>query len=141
MNLAGGGNVMASDIRVEGASVTPGPPHILFSSAFANTGHPGLAVFSYNAYSVSADGQRFLIPQLAALAGGDDLADFVDKNVHRPDGFSVVVDAHIEGLQRARVVVEDHGPLKMLFRKVALVLGLEVDAPLDRKLELFWRLF
>ena len=83
MNLAGGGNVMASDIKVEGASVTPGPPHILFSSAYANTGHPGLAVFSYNAYAVSADGQRFLIPQLAALAGGDDLADFMGQIADR----------------------------------------------------------
>src|SRR5262249_16667171 len=73
---------------------------------------------------------------LFALAAADDLADAGREHVHRGDGPAVVVDAHIERLDVLRVVHHDHGLLGVLLGEIALVLGLQVDAPLRRKLEL-----
>ena len=49
-----------------------------------------------------------------ALAAADDLADAGDEHVHGPHGFAVVVDAHVERLQRARIIVQDDGVLEVL---------------------------
>ncbi len=76
MSATGGGNMMTAEIHVDGASVTAGVPHMLFSSGYAATVHPGLPPSNYNPYAVSADGQRFLVPQFGAAASGDgDTAD------------------------------------------------------------------
>src|SRR5207249_3675609 len=52
--------LMASEIRVNGASVDPGSPRPLFQSGYMNSIHAG---GPYHAYAVAADGQRFLIPR------------------------------------------------------------------------------
>jgi hypothetical protein len=76
-NGAGGGNVMAVEIRVAGSSIQPGVPRTLFPSGYFNTthGNTGLQAFGYHAYAVSADGQRFLIPQANATGNTNTLAD------------------------------------------------------------------
>jgi eukaryotic-like serine/threonine-protein kinase len=75
-------NIMAADIRVSGQSVQPGVPRVLFPH-----GNPTFNVThtaAYHRYAVSADGQRFLMPQPAAnpLTGAGGLAatvaSFVD---------------------------------------------------------------
>jgi dipeptidyl aminopeptidase/acylaminoacyl peptidase len=64
MSLVSLGSIMASDIRTSGSSIQREVPHALFQSAFVSSVHPaGL----YNAYAVSANGQRFLIPQFENL--------------------------------------------------------------------------
>ena len=60
MSLVSLGGMMASDIRAIGGSIERGVPHTLFQSFYLNDGHGG---GQHNAYAVSADGQRFLIPQ------------------------------------------------------------------------------
>jgi Tol biopolymer transport system component/predicted Ser/Thr protein kinase len=54
------GNIMASDIRVNGASIERGVPHALFQTGYVNGVH---SAGSYHAYSVTANGERFLIAQ------------------------------------------------------------------------------
>ena len=61
MNPISAGNLMVSNIRVTGAAIQRDDPKILFQSGFFTSPHPG---GQYHAYAVSADGQRFLIPQL-----------------------------------------------------------------------------
>ena len=73
------------------------------------------------------DVQAFL-----ALAAADDLADAGREHVHRRDRLAAVrlaVLAHVERLDRARVVVDGDRALEVLLGEVALVLGLEVGAP------------
>jgi Tol biopolymer transport system component len=54
-------NMVAADIRINGSSVQPGVPHILFPMIGSpNVGAHGLP---YHRYAVTPDGQRFLIPQ------------------------------------------------------------------------------
>jgi Tol biopolymer transport system component len=53
--------MMAVDINVTGSTLEPGTPHPLFESGYINLGHPS----NYHTFSVSSDGQRFLIPRLA----------------------------------------------------------------------------
>jgi Tol biopolymer transport system component len=63
MDLAGGGKLMAVEIAANGAALEFGTPTPLFDSGFSNLGGeriPG------EAYAVSSDGQRFLIPRPAA---------------------------------------------------------------------------
>jgi Tol biopolymer transport system component len=74
-------NVSAVDIQVDGSSVKPGVPRVLFS---INTPGPTLAGYSYHPFAVSADGQRFLIPQQGVgptASGGlaDQLAAAADQ--------------------------------------------------------------
>jgi hypothetical protein len=76
MSAAGGGNVMVSEIHVDGSSVQPGVPRMLFPSGYGNSGHPLLPPFSYNAYGVSPDG-RVLMPQAGVVAGAGDTANFI----------------------------------------------------------------
>jgi hypothetical protein len=65
MSLVSLGSMMASDIRVSGASVEREVPRNLFQSVYLNAAHAG---GQYHAYAVSADGQRFLIPQVESVA-------------------------------------------------------------------------
>ena len=77
---------MAADIRISEQSVQPGVPHVLFPHA-----PPSLTTHTaaYHRYAVTADGQRFLMPQPAAfnpLAGGGGLAATVAAAVDGPGG-------------------------------------------------------
>ena len=72
---------------------------------------------------------------LLALAAADDLADARRQHVHGGDGLSVVVGAHVERLDLARVVGDDHRLLEQLLGQVALVLALQIDAPVDGELQ------
>src|SRR5262249_21329482 len=60
MSLISLGNLLASDIRIAGSSIQRDVPHALFQSLFLNGTHTGGL---YHAYSVSPNGQRFLVPQ------------------------------------------------------------------------------
>jgi Tol biopolymer transport system component len=76
-------NMFAADIRATGSSVEPGAPRTLFQLPNPSVAAPHPA---YNRFSVSADGQRFLISQpgvgaAATAAGG--LADVIIANVDR----------------------------------------------------------
>jgi eukaryotic-like serine/threonine-protein kinase len=64
MSLVSLGAMMASDIRVSGASVERAVPHTLFQSVYLSGAHAG---GQHHAYAVSADGQRFLIPQFESV--------------------------------------------------------------------------
>ena len=82
-------NIMAADIRISEQSVQPGVPHGLFPH-----GNPSLTTHTaaYHRYAVTADGQRFLMPQPAAfnpLAGGGGLAATVAAAVDGPGGGAV----------------------------------------------------
>ena len=79
------------------------------------------------------------VEPLLALAAADDLADARRQHVHRRDRLAVVVHAHVERLDVLRVVHDDHRLLRVLLGEIALVLGLQVDAPLHRELELLLR--
>ena len=79
-------NILASEIHVSGPSITAGAPHPLF--ALANDPGPATNAVQvdFHRYAVSADGQRFLIPQppgaAAAVAGGgiaDQLINIADQ--------------------------------------------------------------
>ena len=76
-----------------------------------------------------------------ALAAADDFADVGEEDVHRAHGAAVVVLLHVEGLDVARIVGENHRALEVLLHEVALMLALEVDAPFHRELELAARCF
>ena len=56
------------------------------------------------------------VEPLLALAAADDLADAGHQHVHGPHRLAVVVDAHVEGLDGPRVVVEDHRLLEVSSR-------------------------
>jgi len=60
LSLVSLGAMMVSEIRFSGASVQREVPHGLFQSAFVTSAHAG---GQYTAYAVSANGQRFLVPQ------------------------------------------------------------------------------
>jgi serine/threonine protein kinase/Tol biopolymer transport system component len=57
-------NIMSVDIHVEGSSIKAGVPRVLF--ALSSTPGPNINGYSYLLYAVSADGQKFLVPQLGA---------------------------------------------------------------------------
>ena len=73
---------------------------------------------------------------LLALRAADDLADARDQTVRRGDGLPIVVEAHVERLDLLGIVGDEHGTLEDLLGEIALVLGLQVDAPLDGIIEL-----
>jgi Tol biopolymer transport system component len=64
MSLVSLGAMMASDIRLSGGSIERDAPHTLFQTIYLSNGHSG---GQHNAYAVSADGQRFLIPQFESI--------------------------------------------------------------------------
>jgi Tol biopolymer transport system component len=61
MNLISAGNLMASTVRVTGAAIQRDDPKVLFQTGYFNSPH---AAGQYHPYAVSADGQRFLLPQV-----------------------------------------------------------------------------
>ena len=77
---------------------------------------------------------------LLALAAADDLADARHEQVGRRHRLAVVVQAHVEGLDVLRIVGHKHGLFVHLLGQIALVLGLQVDAPRHRVFELRVRL-
>ena len=79
------------------------------------------------------------IVTLLPLRAADDLADARHEQIHRGDGFAVLVEAHVEGFDLLGVVENGGGLLEILFREPALVLGLEVQAVGDGVLEIFPR--
>ena len=94
--------LMAADISVVGSSVQPGVPHLLFGIG----GDPSLPIgqhANYHRYAVSADGERFLIPQAGGggntVSGGlsDNIAAVADRGGTgvvgiSPDGVTVVLN-------------------------------------------------
>ena len=71
-----------------------------------------------------------------ALGTADDLTDLREEHVHAADGLSVLVLLHVEGLDVLGEVDQDDRLAEVLLHEVALVLALEVGAPVDRVLEL-----
>jgi Tol biopolymer transport system component len=67
MNLVSIGGMMAAELRVTGASIARNVPRRLGQTYFVSQTHAGGA---HHAFAVSADGQRFLIPQFGGLADG-----------------------------------------------------------------------
>jgi hypothetical protein len=67
MSLVSLGAMMASEIRVSGASVQRDVPRLLFQSFFVGGSHIN---GQSHAYAVSRDGQRFLISQFDNFATG-----------------------------------------------------------------------
>jgi Tol biopolymer transport system component len=61
MSLVSFGSLMASEIRVSGASLQRDVPRVLLQTFFVSDTHSGGRP---HAYAAAADGQRFLIPQL-----------------------------------------------------------------------------
>ena len=76
------------------------------------------------------------VEALLALRTADQLTDAGDKHIHRGDGLAVLVLPHVERLDLARVVGDEHRLAEDLLGEVALMLGLEVDAPGDRVVKL-----
>ena len=76
---------------------------------------------------------------LFALAAADDLADSRRQHVHRGDGLAVVVAAHVERLDLLRIIRDDHRLPEELLGEVALVLALQIDAPVGGELEVLAR--
>jgi len=76
---------------------------------------------------------------LLALAAADHLADPRRQYVHRCDGAAIVVDAHVERFDGLWVVHRDDRLLRVFLGQIALVLRLQIDAPVDRELEFLVR--
>jgi dipeptidyl aminopeptidase/acylaminoacyl peptidase len=64
LNLVSGGSMMMSELTVSGASIRREVPTRLFQTLFVRPIHSGL---EHHAYAVSADGERFLIPQFETV--------------------------------------------------------------------------
>ena len=71
-----------------------------------------------------------------ALAAADDLSDTGNKQIRCRNGFSVIIEAHIEALDFCGVVREEHRTMVNLFADIAFVLGLQIAAPENGILEL-----
>ena len=61
MNLISVGNLMASTVHVTGSAIQRDDPKVLFQTGYFNSVHVS---GQYHPYTVSADGQRFLLPQV-----------------------------------------------------------------------------
>jgi eukaryotic-like serine/threonine-protein kinase len=64
LNIISIGSVMASSVRVSGATIERDVPHSLFQSIYVNDTHGGL---QHHAYA-TLDGERFLIPEFESVA-------------------------------------------------------------------------
>ena len=83
-----------------------------------------------------ADALQKSVVAMLTLRATDDLPHARYQDVHRTHGFAVVVLIHVEGFDVRGVIGDDHGALHVLFSEIALVLALQVDAPLHWELEL-----
>ena len=91
------GQMMGVEINATGSTLQPGKPQALFDSHYANLNHPS----NYHTYAVTADGQRFLIPQIAPYSltvfdRGGKAVRTLDRGVYTspvwsPDGTRVAV--------------------------------------------------
>ena len=70
------------------------------------------------------------------LGTTDDLANLREENIHRTNGLTILVLLHIECLDLFRIVCQDNRTLEMLLNQETLMLGSQVDAPINRELEL-----
>ena len=70
------------------------------------------------------------------LGAAYDFSYLGEEHVHGPDGLAVLVLLHVEGLDVLRVAGQNHGLAEMLFHEVALVLALQVGAPVHGIFEL-----
>src|SRR5699024_3920390 len=102
---------------------------MLGAAVFAQVEVPGVVLL---VESQLADAVEQHVVTLLTLAAADDLADARHQQVGRRNGLVVVVDAHVEGLDLLRVVGDKDRLLKELLGQVALVLGLQVAAPVYR---------
>ena len=75
------------------------------------------------------------------LAAADDLADAGNQTVHSGHGLAVGIQLHVERLDLLGVIRDENGLLEDLLREEALVLGLQVAAPVDGVLKLVVVLF
>ena len=66
---------------------------------------------------------------LFALAAADDLADARRQHVHRADCLAVLIEPHVEGLNVRRVVGDGDGLFENFLGQIALVLALQIGAP------------
>ena len=73
---------------------------------------------------------------LFTLAAADYLADAHNKQVDCRNGLSVIVQAHIESLNLLGIICNENGALEDTLGQAALVLCLEVAAPIDFVVEL-----
>ena len=109
------------EAAVRHRAVTTGieiPPHIL------------------HRYAKFFDAGKELVVISLTLAAADNLADLGEEHVHGAHGAAIVVLLHVEGLDFTGIVGKYHRLAEMLFHEVALVLALEVGAPVDGELEL-----
>ena len=79
------------------------------------------------------------VEPLLPLTATDNLADSRRKDIHRRHGFTVTVNAHVEGFDLLWIVHHNNGLLRVLFRQIALVLRLKIDSPFHRKFEFLFR--
>ena len=77
-----------------------------------------------------------LVVVLLTLAAADQLADAGHQHIGCSHGLAVGVLLHVEALDLLRVVGDEDGLLEHHLGQVALVLGLDVHAPLHGELEL-----
>ena len=82
--------------------------------------------------------QEYIVAFLA-LAAADNFPHPGHQHIHRPDGFPVIVEAHVESLYLFRIVVNDDRLLEGLLGQIALVLRLQLKSPFDRIFKLFAR--
>ena len=80
------------------------------------------------------------IEPLLALAAADDLPDTGDQDIHGRHGPAIIIDPHIEGLDRGRIIGDDKRPPEDLFGQIAFMLRLQIDSPADLELKFFLRL-
>jgi Tol biopolymer transport system component len=91
------GQMMSVEINATGSTLQPGKPRALFDSRYVNLNHPS----NYHTYAVASDGQRFLIPRIAAYSltvfdRGGKVVRTLDQGVYTspawsPDGTRVAV--------------------------------------------------
>ena len=77
-----------------------------------------------------------LVVVFLTLAAADQLADAGHQHIGCGHGLAVRVLLHVEALDLLRVVGDEDGLLEDHLGQVALVLGLDIHAPLDGELEL-----
>ena len=75
-----------------------------------------------------------------ALRSANDLPHSGHENIHRGHRFAIIIGPHVEGLDRFWVVVNGERALHHFLTEIALVLGLQVHAPLHGIVELLARL-
>ena len=75
------------------------------------------------------------VEALLTLRAANQLTDAGNQHIGGGHGLAVLVLAHVECLDFLRVVGDEHGLLEDLLGQIALVLGLQVGAPLHFILE------